>query len=336
MNNTIEMPMKVKNIQFKNRIVMAPAVCFGWKCEQGIMSKKHLDHYEARAKADVGLIILQSILVNKDHDHLDCYAGIYSDDQISYLSELAQRCHQHKTVVFAQLQYDDLTKYRPKKDVYHKMSKDRLIEIKNYYVNAIKRCKKAGLDGVEIHGAHTYFLNVMASTIANKREDEYGGDLEGRLRFVKEMIQEVNTVIDDNFIIAYRMGWEASTEQDYMTARYLHRIGVDLLHVSIGIPINRPHNIPEDFSFNQCVYIGTQIKENVDLPVIVVNHIENYHQGNVLIREKKADFVAYGKNLLADSEFVVKSRENPYYEPCLHCGKCYWFINGDACPAKKS
>lgn len=332
---SIESPIRIKNINFKNRVVMAPTVCFGWKCIDGIMSEQHLRHYEKYAKADVGMIILQSILVNGDHQNQDCYAGIYHDGQIGYLSELAARLHKYQAVVLAQLQYADLTKYRPGKDRYSSMEQAELDRIGTCFAEAIIRCRKAGLDGVEIHGAHTYFLNVLASSIANRRGDCYGGNLEGRLRLVTDIIKYSAGVISDDFLISYRMGWDTDEQTDIEIAQYLESIGVDLLHASIGIPINRVIKKPEGYEFNSSVYFAGILKQHVNCPVIAVNDIRNYKRGSWLISNGQADFAAYGKPLLADPEMILVSRKNPEYEPCIKCPRCQWFFDGMNCPIQK-
>ncbi len=334
-NLSIESPIRIKKIYFKNRVVKAPAVCFGWKCIDGIMSEQHLEHYEQYAKAEVGMIILQSILVNRDHQNPDCYAGIYQDGQIGYLSELAARLHKHKAVVFAQLQYADLTKYRPGKDRYSSMEQLEITRIGADFTEAIIRCKKAGLDGVEIHGAHTYILNVLASSAANRRSDCYGGNLEGRLRLVTDIMKLSAGVNNDDFLISYRMGWDVDEQTDILTAQYLESIGIDLLHASVGIPINRVIKKPEGYEFNSSVYFAGILKQHVNCPVIAVNDIRNYKRGSWLIRNGQADFAAYGKPLLADPEMILISRENPEYEPCIKCPRCQWFFDGTNCPVRK-
>ena len=119
------------------------------------------------------------------------------------------------------------------------MSKEDLIYLRDCFIRSAKFCQEAGLDGIELHGAHTYFFNMLSSEISNKREDNYGGNLVERLTLVKEITEAIKSFSKDNFIISYRMGWTENINTDIETAKALEKLGVDILHVSSGIPEDR-------------------------------------------------------------------------------------------------
>lgn len=324
-------PIKVKNVDFKNRVVMAPMVLFGLTSEDGVMGQRLMDHYLTRASTDIGLIISQALSVTSKK-MIANGAGAYSDSHIRYLGEIAEACHDNGTKFFAQLAYPGFGYYDPSSDDVNLLSRDDLIQIRNDFINGARICRDAGLDGVELHGAHSFFLNMMCSPRSNKREDEYGGDTNGRLFLLKEIIEGIKEFSDDNFIVSYRMGWNESLDKDIETAKALEKMGIDLLHISSGIPADRKLGTPADFPYNEVVNTGCQIKEHVNIPTIVVNDIRTIKRGNYLLENGLCDFVAYGRPFLADENFITRSLVDPTYDPCLGCEKCKWFENGDKCP----
>ncbi|WP_033166278.1 NADH:flavin oxidoreductase [Clostridium sp. KNHs205] len=326
--------LQIKNIVLKNRIVMAPMVRFGYTGQQGIMSEKLLQHYLNYADKGIGLIISQALTVTPGAKVSD-RAGAYSDEHIGYLRELAKEYHKNDTVFLAQLAFPGFGFYDTETGDVNELTINELERIRDQFINAARICRDAGLDGIELHGAHTYFLNMMASELANKRTDRYGGGITGRLTLVKEIIEGIKSFSDDNFILAYRMGWGESLEIDTATAQALEDLGIDLLHVSAGIPQDRRLQLPDDFSFNDIVYTGSYVKEHVNIPVIVVNDIKTLDRGNTLIESNLTDLVAYGKPFLADESFVINSSGNLNFKSCMECRKCQWFIDGEKCPARK-
>ncbi len=324
-------PIKVKNVDFKNRVVMAPMVRFGLTSEDGVMGQRLMDHYLRRAVTGMGLMISQALSVTSK-GMLATGAGAYSDSHISYLREIKEACHENGTRFFAQLAYPGFGYYDPGSDDVNLLRKEDLTQIRDEFINGVRICKDAGLDGIELHGAHSFFLNMMASPRSNKREDEYGGDISGRLFLLKEIIEGIQDFADDDFILSYRIGWNESLDMDIKTAQAIEKIGIDMLHVSSGIPADRKLEIPSKFPYNEVVYTGCQIKKHVDVPVIVVNDIRTVNRGNYLLKDGLCDFVAYGRPFLADENFMTESLVNPDYDPCLGCETCRWFENGDKCP----
>lgn len=174
---------------------------------------------------------------------------------------------------------------------------------------------------------------MLASPLANKRTDDYGGELNGRLRLARDIINGIRTFLDEHFILSYRMGWNDDMYADIQTAHALEALGVELLHVSSGIPVNRYVAVPNDFLYNSIVLTGTEIKRHVKIPVTVVNDIRTFHRGNALLENELCDFVAFGKPFLADPSFYTNSLLNYDHQPCLRCKTCRWFTNGKYCPA---
>lgn len=330
-------PIKIKNIHFKNRVVMAPMVVFGLpKTENGHMGPDLLLHYFNRAGTGIGLIIFQSAAVTSKgllyngHGGLGGI-GIFLDEHIPNMKKLADICHENNTKFFVQLSYPTVG-FAGGASILN-ISEDDLEEIKNDFVNAARRCKQAGCDGVEIHGAHGFFLNMFSSPISNNRKDQYGGSINRRMLLAKNIIEEIKDFSDENFIISYRMGWNDTLDTDIKTAQFLENAGVEMLHISSGIPITRAMELPDNFEFNNIVYTASQVREHIHIPVIAVNDIQTIHRGNYLIENDFCDFAAFGKPFLADQDFMIRSMENNDYKACFRCKNCQWFVDGRKCPA---
>lgn len=330
-------PIRIKSIMFQNRIVMAPMVPFGLpQNKEGIMGNELMQHYVQRASNAMGLLISQSLSVTSNpvssKNVIDGGVGVYSDVHKIYLGRLVETCHRKGTKFFAQLGYPSVGYHNG--DSIVELTDVDIEDIKTEFVRAAKICREAGCDGIELHGANGFFLNMFACPLSNTRNDQYGGDINGRLLLIKKIVKEIKTFADDNFIISYRMGWNDDLESDIETAQELEQIGIELLHVSLGIPSDRNIKTPTDFPYNDIVYTGTHIKKHVNIPVVVVNDIRTLDRGNFLIEKGVSDFVAYGRPFLADEAFLTKSLENYNYQPCFRCKNCQWFISGEKCPAQ--
>ncbi|WIV12978.1 NADH:flavin oxidoreductase [Proteiniborus sp. MB09-C3] len=338
---------KIKNLEVKNRIVLPPMVCFTFASENGFVSEKNIKHYEAMAKGGSGLIIVEAACVNKSGRLSTDQLGIWSDDYIDGLRRLAQVCHEHGAKVTIQLHHaglrtsklineDTITSsdYDNGKISARAMTKEEIHALEEDFINAAIRAEKAGFDGVELHGAHSYLMTQFFSTKVNKRTDEYGGSLDNRLRFTQEILEGIKQKVSDDFIVGIRMG---SNENDLETsidmAKKFEAMGMDYLHISTGFdntPIDQ--EIPEDFPCNWIVYGAAKIKEYVSIPVIAVNSIKTAEAANYLIDNNLVEFVAIGRAQLADHDFVNHIKENEPIITCLRCKPCKWFTNGDNCP----
>ena len=345
MNNLFS-TITIKGHQVKNRIVVPPMVCFGWSDESGITSKAHIEHYENLAKGGAGLIILEAHSVQKNGRLSSTQLGIWSDDHIEGLKLIADACHKHGATVLVQLHHagfktpNDVTatavapsSIDKNGQIARELTCQEIYEIQENFVKAAKRAELAGLDGIELHGAHGYLIDQFISPVINKREDKYGGTLTNRMTFVSEIIDKIKTVVSENFILGYRMGGNAPTlDKGIEVAKNLQSLGIDLLHVSAGISDGTTPESPKDFPYNWIVYLGTEIKKHVTIPVIAVNGIRTKAQAEFILESHMVDLIALGKAHLVEPNFANKIKIDIAPTSCLECKKCQWFTNGSKCP----
>jgi len=341
---------KLKAHTIKNRIVFPPVVCFHYAGSDGIVIDRNVDHYIAQAEGGPGIIITEATAVWKEGRLAPFQLGIWSDEHIPGLSRIAEIVKKNEVLSLIQLHHAGLISHESvtlspggpspdeKKPGSRSLSVDEIHGIRDAFIAGALRAKKAGFDGIELHGAHGYLLNQFASSFFNKREDEYGSGFTGRMKLATEIIRSIRAVCGDEFIIDYRLGANAPTLEDGIEiAKYLESLGIDIIHVSQGGSFLNLPRTPKDFEFNWIVYSATIIKPHVRIPVIAVNEIKTPERASWLIEHNKADFVALARPQLADPSWANHVRNNEPVNLCLSCKpRCRWFEDSNLCSAGKN
>ena len=341
-------PISIKGIEIRNRIVLPPMVRFGWSDKKGFVSDKHIKYYSRIAEGGAGLIIIEALAIAGDGKLSENQLGIWSDDHIDGISKIGQACHKHGAIITAQIHHagletpESVSKIASAPSAIRRngrlaakaLSIEEVQVIQGQFVAAAERAKKAGLDGIEIHGAHGYLISQFMSPIINKRDDDYGGDLAGRSTFARQIIKMIKSSTgSDDFIIGYRMGGnEPLLDEGIKIAKILEYTGIDLLHVSSGIEGETIPRPPADFDYSWIVYCGTEIKKQVKIPVVVVHRIKTHEEGKYLIENDMADLIAVGRGHLCDANWTNKARDSVKVIKCLECAKCFWFDEDEKCP----
>ncbi len=340
-------PITIAGRTIRNRIVMPPMVCFGWGDDEGLVSEKHVAHYEALARGGTGLVILEAHAVSKAGRLARSQLGLWSDTHVAGLRRLADVCHRHGAVVLVQIHHagsrtplDVCEPSLAPSDVYEEkrraraMSTEEIGAVQQQYVDAALRAQHAGIDGVELHGAHGYLLCQFMSPVANQRTDSYGGSREKRMRFGAEVVRKVRAAVGADFILGYRMGGnEPSLDDGAAIAQELERSGVDLLHVSSGLGGGAAVEAPGGFGHNWFVYMASEVRRHVRVPVIAVNCIRTPQQAEDILSRDLADMTAIGRAMLVDPEWAAKAQDGREILACLNCNPCRWFVDGERCVA---
>ncbi len=200
-------PFTIRNVEFKNRIVMSPMCMYSSHNEDGMIEDWHKTHYATRAVGQVGLIIVEATAVQPAGRISAQDLGIWSDDHIEGLTEVVRLMQQHGAKTGIQLAHAgrkatvDGDIYAPSSIAFNdkskspvEMTKDDIKTTVQAFKDGAIRAKKAGFDVIELHGAHGYLINEFLSPLSNKRTDDYGGTAENRYRLLREIIDAVRTV----------------------------------------------------------------------------------------------------------------------------------------------
>lgn len=193
------------------------------------------------------------------------------------------------------------------------MTVEDINKVREDFKKAAQRADKAGFDIIEIHGAHGYLLHSFFSPLSNQRNDQYGGSFENRIRFALEIIADIKSVWPDNKPLFYRLssidapGQGANLEDNIKLAKSLKSVGVDVIDCSsggiTGSPVLTKSKIIPGFQ----VPYSEKIKKDAEISSMAVGAIISADQANEIISNKRADLVAMGRELLADTQWVYKA-----------------------------
>lgn len=333
---------RIKNLEIKNRIAIPPMVCFYFSDDNGYVTEKNISHYRELAEGGAGLIIVEATAISKKGRLHDTELGIWEDGQIEGLSRIADVIHESGSKAFIQLVYAGGNGIDPEADApstmdyrgnihAKEMSKERIDEVTDEFVKASLRAKKAGFDGVELHGCHGYLISEFFNSRNNKRTDEYGRD---RSLFAKEVLTKVKEACGEDYIVGIRLGaFEPLLEDGLLHARDISGV-TDFMDVSYGGDCNGTS--PDGFPCSEAVYGAMRIKQELpDMPVFGVHNI-NSPEDVAAALDTGIDMADVGKASLVDPAFANHIIRGEAYGQCLHCKDyCRWNPWEMADPDKK-
>ncbi|MGM0852984.1 MAG: NADPH dehydrogenase NamA [Bacillota bacterium] len=313
MNTKLFQPYTLKDVELKNRIVMAPMCMYSSHNEDGKVENWHRTHYTSRAVGGVGLIIQEATAVTPQGRISPQDLGIWDDEHIEGLRELVGLIKEHGAKTGIQLAHagrkavlegDILAPSAiPFNDVMKKpveMTANDIKETITAFIKGAERAKKAGFDVIEIHGAHGYLINEFLSPLSNKRTDEYGGSAENRYRFLREVIDGIQQVWDGPLLVrvsAKDYNEEGLDVEDYVVfARWMKEQGVDLIDVSSGAVV--PARIPVFPGYQ--VKLAETIKKEAKMDTGAVGLITTGIQAEEILQNERADLVLLARELLRD------------------------------------
>lgn len=246
--------------------------------------------------------------------------GIYDDQLVEGLTELANAVHMLSTPIIIQISHAGAvanknvvgtTPVGPSaRGKNRALNKREIDDVADEFALATKRATKAGFDGVELHGAHGYLLNQFFSPLFNKRSDEYGGSLSNRIRFPLLVVEKVRKILK-NKLLLYRLGADdlapegTHVEDAIAFARKLVQAGVDVVDVSGGMCGATPKQLR--YQKGYFVPQAYEIKKSITAPVIGVGGIIEAGHAEKLLKEELIDLVAVGRALWKDSKWAEKA-----------------------------
>ena len=357
--NILLTPARIGAVEVPNRIVMPPMTT-RTADEEGYVTEDTLAYYLARARGGVGLITIEMASPERAGRHRRREVGIYDDCFLPGLSRLVEAIHRVGSKASIQLGHGgghtrrDICGETPiapsaiPHPVYEttfeiiipqEMTKERINRTIAAHVSAALRAQKAGFDCVEIHAAHGYLISQFHAPFENRRNDEYGGSLENRARFGLEVLRAVKAAVGEMPVI-YRLSVEdffpggLRFEEGLQIAIWAAATGADALHVTAGhyrsLPsaqIVLPPMRDPDGTFLE---LAAQVKKSVSVPVIAVGRLGDPALAAQAVATGKTDFVALGRTLIAEPQWVEKLRRDEPIRRCLACNTCINEMRGGA------
>ena len=325
-------PLELGGLRLKNRLAMSPMCQYSATLE-GEVTDWHLLHYPTRALGGVGLILVEATAVEPLGRISPYDLGIWSEDHLPGLKELARRIREAGAVPGIQLAHAGrkagtarpweggkplgwrvvgpspipFDEGYPVPEPLDEAGMERILQA---FVEGARRALRAGFQVIELHMAHGYLLSSFLSPLSNQRTDAYGGSLENRMRFPLEVAQAVREVVPRELPLFVRVsatdwgegGW--SLEDTLAFARRLKELGVDLLDCSSGGVIPRVR-IPLAPGFQ--VPFADAVRKRVGLRTGAVGLITTPEQAETLLQAGSADLVLLGRVLLRDPYFPLKA-----------------------------
>lgn len=344
---TLFSPAKIGTMELKNRIVMPPMVR-NYATNKGEVTPRYISHIESIARGGTSLLILEASYISPEGRGFVNELGIYDDSLTPGLKKLVAVAHQHGAKIGPQLYHagrqthHNITGTQPvscspipcptMQDPPKKLSLEEILDLENKYASAAHRALEAGCDFVEVHGAHGYLITQFLSPFSNKRQDKYGGSFENRFRFLHNIILKIKAVVGNNFPIIVRLSSDEmvptglTIKDTIKIAKELEKLDVHGLHLSAGnyATYNLGYMIPPMATAEAPLikYAGA-VKKAVNLPIITVAKIHTPELAEKILRQKKADFIAIGRGLLADPEWPNKSKSGNIADinQCISCNQ---------------
>lgn len=319
-------PLSFSGLNLRNRIVMPP-MWSGQARPDGAVTDKIIDYHRVRAAAGCGLVIVEHSFVVPPGRHTATQMGAHTDEMIEGLSRLASAIRAEGAAAALQLSHAGSRAssavlgmkpvapsavrhpYEPAGDIPDELTRRQIRETVTAFGEAATRAREAGFSAVEIHAAHGFLLSEFLSPLTNRRQDEYGGGVEGRSRIHLEVLEEVRRCVGPGFPVFVRLGAHDETagglelEESREVAVRLAASGADLIDISGGLQGSRGvGRMPGYF-----VPYAAAIKAAVPIPVIVTGGICEPFAADRIVREGKADLVGIGRAMLEDPEWASKA-----------------------------
>lgn len=345
-------PLKIGRLTLRNRMCSAPLGATDVDA-QGTPGPRTLGFYEARAKGGAAIVTVSELVVHPETDGSQMlHLSLKTPGQLGAFTYVADAIKRHGALASIELSHSgqyagtymvdkkkkgDLHQFGPSDGVrpdgipVKALTKEQIASIVAAYAEAAGLAKRAGFDMCMVHAGHGWLINQFLSPYFNHRTDEYGGSLESRVRFAREILTAVRAEVGPGFPIELRMSGSELFDGGYDLdegCRIAHALEdlVDIIHVSAGsyqFGFSITH--PSMFREHGCnVYLAEEIKKHVSVPVATIGGLSDPDQMEEIIASGKADLVVMGRALLADPELPnkVMANEGDDIVRCMRCFVC--------------
>lgn len=326
---TLFSPFQLKNLSLDNRIVM-PALASFLIRDDGGVSDATVEHYRRRAAGGPAMVMMEACAVSPEGVVSTHQARIDDDWCIDGLSKIADAMRFEGSIPAIQLHHagrqtsPKVIQRRPLapsplscptiRGGVEPLTIDGIQELVHKFGDAAERARHAGFELIEIHAAHGYLVNQFLSSFSNIRDDEYGGDLPGRVRFAKEIVQEIRRRLGHDVAVSFKISAEEfvtgglTVHESVDILQVLMDAGIDVVQVFAGNDVTPGWICQPMFMDKACLAdFAAKIKKSIAVPVMAVGRINDPVLADQVLRDGKADLVCIGRGLLADLEMPKKA-----------------------------
>lgn len=324
-------PIKFRDLELKNRWVMSP-MCM-YSCENGVPNDFHYVHYGSRAQGGTGLIIVEATGVVPEGRITHKCTGLWNEEQTQAFKKIVDFVHHNsESKIGIQLGHagrkastwngkqlsleEGWETVAPSKIPYaederipHELTIPEIKKLVQDFKDSASRALEAGFDLIEIHAAHGYLIHQFMSPLSNNRTDEYGGSFENRIRFLVEIVDAVNELLDENHPLFVRIsgteyaenGWDI--EESVKLAEVLKNKNVDLMDVSSGGNI---HGAKITLFDGYQVPLAAQIKTETGMKTGAVGLIKSAEHAEEILEKGEADLIFVAREILRNPYLAIQ------------------------------
>ncbi|WIO73912.1 bifunctional salicylyl-CoA 5-hydroxylase/oxidoreductase [Porticoccaceae bacterium LTM1] len=336
-------PFKLRDMTLANRVVVSPMSMYSAK--DGLPDDWHLVHYGSLAKGGAGLVYTEMTDVSEEGRITPGCAGLWNDEQEAAWARIVNFVHQHSQAKLCMqlghagpkastkvlwegmdqpLDHDNwqamsasAVPYSKINQVPRAMTREDMDTVRDQYVAAARRAERAGFDMLEMHYAHGYLMSAFITPVLNKREDEYGGSLENRLRFPLEVFSAVRDVWPANKPISVRISsndWVGdlgvTPQESVEIAKAFSAAGVDIIDVSAGQ--TTPDARPVYGRMFQTPF-ADQIRNEAKVATMAVGNIFEVDHVNSILAAGRADLCCLARPHLTDPNWTIRAAAQQHY-----------------------
>ena len=337
-------PVSFGNLHLKNRIVRS-ATWEGRATVEGLVKDSLVTMIDELARGGCGLIISSHVYVLRDGQGSPWQVGCYDKSCNPGLARQAEAAHAHGTPIVLQINHGglsanpDLIGTTPKGPSAVEgglaLSLDEMAAIQEAFVRAAKAAKETGYDGVQLHAAHAYMLNQFLSPHCNKREDRYGGSLENRARYLREIYRAVRDAVGDDYPVLVKMNCTdfmddgVTPEEAVAVCAMLEKDGIDAIEFSGGSRFGSRNSLPpgkvalgpEEGYYREQARL---YKSRIRTPLILVGGIRSLAGAENILETGLADAVAFSRPLIREPDFPARwQRGEADITTCISCSLCH-------------
>jgi 2,4-dienoyl-CoA reductase-like NADH-dependent reductase (Old Yellow Enzyme family) len=348
-NSVLFTLIKVGSVTISNRFCRSATHDF-MANEDGSITERQVSLYRKLAEGEVGLIITGHAYVNPAGKASPRQIGAYDDRLIEGLSLIPGAVHQLSSKVFLQIShagrqtkkkicgcvplspsavYDPVSKKMPKE-----LTTEEIKEVIDDFVQAGRRAKQAGFDGIQLHVAHGFLLSSFISPHTNRRQDEWGGSLSNRVRVVLEIVRGIKGLAGKDFPLIVKLNSTdflptgLKLEESIKIAKILEKEGINGIEVSGGMSEAGRGSVWQGLRSEEeegyFVESAAKVKAAVGVPVFGLGGIRSFSVMEKIISEGKADLISMSRPFIREPFLVKKIRKGEINKSeCISCNKCF-------------
>ncbi len=335
--------ISINKLRLSNRIMRSATM--DSMAKDGMVSEEEIRLYRQLGSGEIGLIFSHGLYPVKEGQCAPGQLSAHTDKAIASLERLVKTVHEQGGKIAAQILHggwmcsEAITGTRPvgPSAVVHprsgvkirELSGDEIWQLVHDYADCARRIVEAGFDGIQLHGAHSWLISAFLSPATNNREDEWGGSLERRARFVREVFRSMRKVVGTDYPLMIKLGLKdyhpsgKSLQEGITVAGLLEKDGVDAIEISEGMEEDFFHHIRlngvNPYYREEC----REARKTLSLPLILVGGMRNLADMQAIIEAGEADAVSMCRPFIMDPWLVKHIKEGvTRSSKCTSCNEC--------------